>query len=88
LTGWSFAEARKTLGVEVGVMGGSSTLSSVSVTIGVREEMPDVGVSSTGMGVDAFVSVGWDVGKLQDDNPRFNTMTAIQKRFLIDSSFL
>jgi len=88
LTGWSFAEARKTLGVEVGMRVGSSTLSRVSVMTGVGTEMLDVGVSSTGEGTDVDTCFSWDVGKLQDDNPRLNRITAIQKRFLISSSFL
>jgi hypothetical protein len=58
LTGWSFAEARKTLGVEVGVLIRSSTLSSVSVMTGVEIELLDVGVSSTGVGVDVGTPVG------------------------------
>jgi hypothetical protein len=41
--------------------------------------MLDIGVSSTGAGVDVGISVGRDVGKLQDDNPRLSKMTAIQR---------
>jgi hypothetical protein len=73
------ADARKTLGVEVEVRVGSSTSSGVAVETGVRVNMLEVGVSSTGVGVDAGAAVGWDLGKLQDDNPRFNTITAIQR---------
>jgi hypothetical protein len=46
LTGCSFGDARKTLGVEVGVMVGSSRLSRVVMGTGVGVEMLDVGVSS------------------------------------------
>jgi hypothetical protein len=37
--------------------------------------------------VDVGVAVDWDPGRLQADNPRFKMRTAIQTRFLIDSSF-
>jgi hypothetical protein len=47
----------------------------------------EVGVSSTGVRVEAGLAVDWAPGKLQEANPRLKAMTAIQKRFLIDSSF-
>jgi len=72
------ADARKTLGVEVGARVGISILGRVSVATGVSEEVLEVGVSSMGVGVEAGAAVGWDLGKLQDDNPRLKTMTAIQ----------
>jgi hypothetical protein len=64
--------------VEVGVTVGSSKLSRVSVATGVKTEGLDVGVSSPVAGMDAGASVGRDIGKLQDDNPRLNAMTTIQ----------
>jgi hypothetical protein len=57
LTGWSFGEARKTLEVGVSVTVGSSNSTKVSTGAGVRVERLDVGVSSTGVRVDAGVSV-------------------------------
>jgi len=58
LTGWALAEARKTLDVEVAVMVGSSTSNRVAVAAGVRVELLEVGVSSTGADVEAGVAVG------------------------------
>ena len=49
--------------------------------------MLEVGVSSIGVRLDAGVSVVWEAGRLQDDTPMRAAMTAIQKRFLILSSF-
>jgi hypothetical protein len=80
-------DARKTLGVEVGVVVGNSKLIRVSKGTGVEVGLPDVGVSSSGVRVDAGVSVVWEAGRLQDDTPMMAVMTAIQKRFLILSSF-
>jgi hypothetical protein len=81
------ADARKTLGVEVGVTVGSSNSAAVVVLTGVEIEVLEIGVSSTGVRVDAGVAVGWDFGRLQAVSPRFRMRTAIQTRFLIDSSF-
>src|SRR5215207_10712244 len=50
-------------------------------------ELLDVGVSGRGVRVDAGVSVVWEAGRLQDDSPMRAAMTAIQKRFLMLSSF-
>jgi hypothetical protein len=76
------ADARKTLGVEVGVTVGSSKSSPV-LRIGKGVEVLDVGVSSTSVGVDAGVSVVCDAGILQDDTPMTTAMMGIHKRFLI-----
>jgi hypothetical protein len=71
------ADARKTLGVEVSVWVGSATLTRVSVMTGVETGLLDVGVSSTGAGVDVGTSVGWATCKLQANDPRLNTRTNI-----------
>jgi hypothetical protein len=71
-------EARKTLGVEVGVMVGKSELINVSKGTGVGVGLLDVGVSSSGVRVEAGVSVVWDAGRLQDDTPMMAAATAIQ----------
>jgi hypothetical protein len=49
--------------------------------------MPDVGVPGMDVGVEAGVSVIREDGRLQDDTPMTATRLAIQKRFLILSSF-
>jgi hypothetical protein len=87
LTGWSLGEARKTRGVEVGVMVGKSKLTNVSKGTGVGAGLLDVGVSSIGVGVEAGISVVWEVGRLQDDTPMMAAIRALQMRFLIVSSF-
>jgi len=74
-------------GVELGVTVGSTKSTRVSSGKGVNVGLLDVGVSSIGAGMDEGFSVVWDVGRLQDDTPRTAAMTAIQKRFLILSSF-
>jgi hypothetical protein len=73
--------------VDVEEMVGSSRLIKVSVGTGVEVELPEIGVSGTDVSVEAGVAaVRWD-GRLQDDIPRITTRLAIQKRFLILSSF-
>jgi hypothetical protein len=87
LTGWSFGEARKTLGVDVDVGVGISKSTRVSMGTGVRVETPDVGVSGIVGSVEMGVSVVCEEGRLQDDTPMATTRLATQKRFLILSSF-
>jgi hypothetical protein len=72
------AEARKTLDVEVGAMVGSSNSTAVVAMTDVEIGVLEIGVSSTGVRVDAGVAVGWAACKLQASNPRFSRMTAIQ----------
>jgi hypothetical protein len=57
------------------------------VLTGVVIDVLEVGVSSTGVRVEAGVAVDWGPGKLQEATPRLRAMTAILKQFLIDSSF-
>jgi hypothetical protein len=68
-------------------MVGNSRFTSVSKGTGVNVEVLDVGVSSTSVEPDTGIPVVCVVGKLQDDSPRMAAMMAIQKRFLILSSF-
>src|SRR5215217_7816631 len=77
------------LGVAVGVIVGSSKLTSVSAATNVGVGLLAIGVSSSGVRVDmdTGVSVVWEGGKLQDDTPMSTVMTASQKRFLMLSSF-
>jgi hypothetical protein len=87
LTGCSFGEARITLGVDVEVLVGRSKLTGVSTGTDVAVGLLDVGVSSSGVRMDAGGSVAWEAGRLQDDTPMKAVRTAIQKRFLMLSSF-
>jgi hypothetical protein len=75
--------------VDVEVIVGSSKLTVVSAGINVGVGLLDVGVSSSDVRVDidTGVSVVWEAGRLQDDTPMSAVMTAIQKRFLMLSSF-
>jgi hypothetical protein len=77
------------LGVEVGVIVGSSKLTRVSAGTDVGVGLLDVGVSSRGARVDmdTGVSVVWEAGRLQDDTPMSAAMAAIHRRFLMLSSF-
>jgi len=92
LTGWSLGEARKTLGVGVSVVVGSSKLSGVVTGVSVVVEMLEVGVP--GIGGVRGVSVARGAGKLQADSPKKIATTVthqrsgpVDKRFLMHSSF-
>jgi hypothetical protein len=75
------------LGVEVDVIVGNSRLTRVSKGMGVEVGLLEIGVSSSGVMMDGGTSVVSEAGRLQDDTPMRAVTTAIQKRFLILSSF-
>jgi hypothetical protein len=71
----------------VDVIVGNSKSTRVSKGTGVGVGLLEIGVSSSGVMMAGGTSVVSEAGRLQEDTPMRTVTTAIQKRFLILSSF-